>query len=78
MPKFLENILKKEYGKDSSIPYKVMNKLGVMKGNKETTKGKREEKEHITKTKAIESMRHGAKRVGMRVKGSDRMTYLGK
>jgi hypothetical protein len=39
MPKFLEDKLKKEYGPNSKTPYKVMNKLGVMKGNKETTKG---------------------------------------
>lgn len=41
MPKRLEEKLKKEYGKDSDIPYKVMNKLGFMHGNKETAKGKR-------------------------------------
>lgn len=46
MPKFLEEKLKKEYGADSSIPYKVMNKLGVMHGNKETKKGKVDEKKH--------------------------------
>jgi len=49
MPAFLEKKLKKEYGKDSKIPYKVMNSLGVMKGNKETAKGKREEKKHEKK-----------------------------
>ena len=46
MPKFLENKLKKEYGSNSSIPYKIMNKLGVMHGNKETAKGKAMEKKH--------------------------------
>lgn len=46
MPKFLEDKLKKEYGANSSIPYKIMNKMGVMKGNKETKKGKYEEKKH--------------------------------
>lgn len=40
MPKFLEQKLKKEYGANSNIPYKIMNKMGVMKGNKETAKGK--------------------------------------
>ena len=40
MPKALEQKLKKEYGKDSDVPYKVMNKLGFMKGSKETAKGK--------------------------------------
>jgi len=47
MPRFLEEKLKKEYGADSSIPYKVMNSMGVMKGNKETAKGKAMEKKHI-------------------------------
>ena len=46
MPRFLEAKLKKEYGKDSDVPYKVMNKLGVMHGNKETKKGKAEERKH--------------------------------
>lgn len=40
MPHKLEEKLKKEYGKDSNIPYKIMNKLGYMKGNKETAKGR--------------------------------------
>lgn len=53
MPKFLEKKLKKEYGTNSSVPYKVMNKMGVMKGNKETAKGKMMEKHHSGKgTKA--------------------------
>lgn len=46
MPKFLEDKLKKEYGADSDIPYKVMNSLGAMHGNKETAKGKAMEAKH--------------------------------
>ena len=46
MPKFLEEKLKKEYGSDSSIPYKVMNSLGVMKGSKETAKGRAMDAQH--------------------------------
>lgn len=46
MPRFLEERLKKEYGKDSDIPYKIMNKLGFMHGNKETSKGKKAEEKH--------------------------------
>ena len=49
MPKFLENKLKKEYGAKSSIPYKIMNKMGVMRGNKETAKGKMMTKHHSGK-----------------------------
>ena len=40
MPKFLEDKLKAEYGANSKIPYMVMNKLGAMRGNKETAKGR--------------------------------------
>lgn len=46
MPKFLEQKLKNEYGEESPVPYKIMNKMGVMKGNKETAKGKHMEKKH--------------------------------
>ena len=53
MPAFLEKKLKKEYGAKSDIPYKVMNSLGVMKGNKITAKGRREEKKHDEKTAAL-------------------------
>jgi hypothetical protein len=46
MPAFLEHKLQKEYGKDSKIPYKIMNSMGVMKGSKETAKGKKMAKKH--------------------------------
>jgi hypothetical protein len=65
-PKFLEEKLQKEYGKDSDVPYKVMNKLGVMHGNKETAKGKREEKKHEGRT------RKGFSKEGVVVRKKDR------
>ena len=46
MPKFLERKLKAEYGKDSTIPYAVMNSIGAMHGNKETAKGRAMEAKH--------------------------------
>jgi hypothetical protein len=46
MPKFLEEKLKKEYGADSSIPYKIMNAQHLMRGNKETPKGRAAEAKH--------------------------------
>lgn len=52
MPKFLEKKLKAEYGADSSIPYKVMNSIGAMHGNKETAKGREMERKHNRKKKA--------------------------
>lgn len=39
MPKAFEDKLKKEYGASSDIPYKIMNSMGLMRGNKETAKG---------------------------------------
>lgn len=53
MPKKLEAKLKKEYGAKSSVPYKIMNSMGVMRGNKETAKGKRMDKE--AKSKALKN-----------------------
>lgn len=46
MPKFLEDKLKSEYGANSATPYKVMNAIGAMRGNKETAKGEQMEKKH--------------------------------
>ena len=60
MPKFLEDKLKQEYGADSKIPYKVMNKLGYMHGNKETEKGAEADAKHAQK--------EGAKRALKRAK----------
>jgi len=46
MPEFLESKLKKEYGADSAVPYKIMNKLGAMHGNRITAKGKAMQRKH--------------------------------
>ena len=53
MPKFLENKLKREYGANSSIPYKVMNSIGAMRGNKETAKGRAMEQKHEADNAAV-------------------------
>jgi hypothetical protein len=49
MPAFLEKKLKSEYGQNSATPYKVMNKLGYMKGNKETPLGAAAQAKHNAK-----------------------------
>ncbi len=49
MPKFLEEKLKKEYGDNPHAIYGTMNKLGFMRGNKETKKGVRAEEKHERK-----------------------------
>lgn len=40
MPKILEEKLKKEYPGNPGAVYGTLNKLGFMKGSKETAKGK--------------------------------------
>lgn len=52
MPKFLEEKLKKEYPNEPAAPFKVMNKLGLMHGNKETAKGRKVEAKHEKKLSA--------------------------
>lgn len=49
MPKFLEDKLKQEYGNDPHAIYGTMNKIGAMKGNKETAKGRAMEEKHNAK-----------------------------
>ena len=51
MPKFLEKKLMATYGPNSAVPYKVMNAMGVMKGNRETPKGKAMERKHADDSK---------------------------
>ena len=49
MPKFLEDKLKAEYPNDKAAPFKIMNKLGYMKGNKITAKGVEADNKHKKK-----------------------------
>jgi hypothetical protein len=49
MPAFLEAKLKKEYPNNPKAVYGTMNRIGAMKGNKETKKGKRMEAKHNAK-----------------------------
>ncbi len=51
MPKFLERKLRQEYGYNDRAVYGTMNSLGVMKGNKETAKGKAMQAKHDAKGK---------------------------
>lgn len=56
-PAFLEKKLKKEYGNNAHAIYGTMNKIGAMKGNKETAKGRRMEKKHDAKEAALKAKR---------------------
>lgn len=49
MPRFLEAKLKAEYGSNSATPYKIMNAIGAMHGNKETAKGRAMQRKHDRK-----------------------------
>ena len=49
MPKFLEAKLKAEYGNNPRAIYGTMNKIGAMRGNKETAKGRAMQKKHNVK-----------------------------
>ena len=51
MPDFLISKLKKEYGADSKVPYKIANSIGAMKGSKITAKGKQMERKHAKDVK---------------------------
>ncbi len=53
LPEFLERKLDKEYPNEPTAKYKIMNKLGYMKGNKETKKGKKVEAKHEKQLAAI-------------------------
>jgi hypothetical protein len=49
MPKFLEDKLKKEYPGNDHAVYGTLNRIGAMKGNKETAKGRAMDKKHAKK-----------------------------
>jgi hypothetical protein len=51
MPKFLEDKLKKEYPGNPGAVYGTMNKIGAMKGNKETAKGREMARKHARDSK---------------------------
>jgi hypothetical protein len=69
MPKFLEKKLKKEYGENSKAPYKVMNAIGAMHGNKETAKGAEMEAKHKRKMDTESSTYDWRKHMGRPKKG---------
>lgn len=60
-PKFLEDKLRKEYGNNPKAIYGTMNKIGAMKGSKETPKGKTMEKQHKAKVRSAAQKAFGGK-----------------
>ena len=60
MPKFLEDKLRSEYGNNPHAIFGTMNKIGAMRGNKETAKGRQMERKHeadMAKEKAPHQIR---------------------
>lgn len=51
MPKFLEDKLKAEYGDNPHAIYGTLNKIGAMRGNKETDKGRAMDAKHAADMK---------------------------
>jgi hypothetical protein len=49
MPKFLEDLLKKEYPNNPKAVFGTMNKIGAMRGNKITKRGKEMQRKHDAK-----------------------------
>lgn len=49
MPEFLLKKLKREYGADSKIPYKIANARGYMSGPNETALGRKIDQKHAEK-----------------------------
>jgi len=72
MPKFLEQKLKKEYGSNSAVPYKVMNAIGAMHGSKETAKGRAMEAKHERDTRHMD---HGHKNVVNRSSHGEKLRH---
>lgn len=59
MPAFLEAKLKKRYGNNKHAIYGTLNKIGAMRGNKETAKGKAMERKHERKMGNVGQMMQG-------------------
>lgn len=69
MPAFLEKKLKKEYGNNPHAIYGTMNKIGAMKGNKETAKGRKMAKKHkadMKKKGKSSPKKNSKKKVGLK------------
>jgi hypothetical protein len=59
MPAFFEEKLKRRYGRNSSIPYKIMNSIGAMRGNQETEKGRQMSHKHRADSRSKRRSRRG-------------------
>ncbi len=66
MPRILEDKLKREYPNNPHAVFGTLNKIGAMKGNKETSKGKAMER-------ALENKKD--KKVRKEKREHDRMSY---
>lgn len=51
MPEFLKKQLEREYPNNPSAVWGTLNKIGAVRGNRETAKGRAMEKKHAAKIK---------------------------
>jgi len=51
MPVFLEKKLRAEYGNNPRAIYGTLNKIGAMRGSKETAKGRQMQRKHDKKVR---------------------------
>lgn len=51
MPEFLKKRLEREYPNNPSAVWGTLNKIGAVRGNRETAKGREMEKKHVAKVK---------------------------
>lgn len=63
MPAFLEKKLRAEYGDNPSAIYGTMNKIGAMRGNKETAKGREMERKHNAKMRGKSKYKRMARKL---------------
>jgi hypothetical protein len=61
MPAFLEQKLQREYGPNSPIVYATLNKLGALRGNKETAKGRAMQAKHDRDVAAARAKKPGGR-----------------
>jgi hypothetical protein len=61
MPAFLESKLRSEYGNNPHAIYGTLNKLGALRGNRETAKGRAMQAKHVRDMAARRAKKPGGR-----------------
>lgn len=72
MPDFLERKLRREYGDNPRAIYGTMNRIGAMRGNRETGKGRDMERKHKTDVRSARKAGISVSAAGARRRRSHR------